>query len=165
MATMTIRCSEDDKRAAAEVAEYYGFDLSSVTRAFWKQIGRTGRIPLDLGNDRQPESVEPVAPKPDRTEIIRAINTACTQFPAIKKATLFGSVARGTFNDESDVDIRLELDRSQRFNLRDLSHLAKQIEQATGRDADIITSNAIENEQIEKAIVKDGVLTYERQEQ
>lgn len=50
-ATMTIRCDEADKRAAAMVADYYGFDLSSVTRAFWKQIGRTGRIPLDLGNE------------------------------------------------------------------------------------------------------------------
>jgi DNA-damage-inducible protein J len=51
MTTMTIRCDEEDKRAASEVAEYYGFDLSSVTRAFWKQIGRTKRIPLDLGNE------------------------------------------------------------------------------------------------------------------
>ncbi len=51
MTTMTIRCSEADKKAAAEVAEYYGFDLSSITRAFWKQIGRTRRIPLDLGNE------------------------------------------------------------------------------------------------------------------
>lgn len=49
MATMTIRCDEGDKKAAAEVAEYYGFDLSSVTRALWKQMGRTRRIPLDLG--------------------------------------------------------------------------------------------------------------------
>lgn len=25
---------------------------NSVTRAFWKQMGRTGRIPLDLGNEK-----------------------------------------------------------------------------------------------------------------
>lgn len=50
MATMTIRCEEADKRAAAEVAEYYGFDLSSVTHALWKQMARTRRIPLDFGN-------------------------------------------------------------------------------------------------------------------
>lgn len=56
MATMTIRCSEADKRAVAKVAEFYGFDLSSVTRAFWKQMGRTGRIPLDLGNDEPNEA-------------------------------------------------------------------------------------------------------------
>lgn len=62
MATMTIRCDEEDKKAAQEVAEYYGFDLSSVTRAFWKQMGRTHSIPLDLGNDEQPngESLEAI---------------------------------------------------------------------------------------------------------
>ena len=61
MATMTIRCVEKDKRDAARVAEYYGFDLSSVTRAFWKQIGRTGRIPLDLGNEEpNEESLEAI---------------------------------------------------------------------------------------------------------
>lgn len=47
---MTIRCDDADKAGAAEVAEYYGFDLSSVTRALWKQMARTHRIPLDFGN-------------------------------------------------------------------------------------------------------------------
>jgi DNA-damage-inducible protein J len=47
MATMTIRCDEADKKAAAAVAEFYGFDLSSVTRALWKQMARTKRIPLE----------------------------------------------------------------------------------------------------------------------
>lgn len=51
MTTMTIRCDENDKKAAQEVAEYYGFDLSSVTRAFWKQMARTHTIPLNLGNE------------------------------------------------------------------------------------------------------------------
>ena len=61
MVTMTIRCDEADKKAAAAVAEYYGFDLSSVTRAFWKQIARTKRIPLDLGNDEpNAESLESI---------------------------------------------------------------------------------------------------------
>ncbi len=55
MATMTIRCNDADKIAAAEVAEYYGFDLSSVTRAFWKQMARTKKIPLDLGYEEPNE--------------------------------------------------------------------------------------------------------------
>ncbi len=59
MTTMSIRVSEADKRAAAEVAEYYGFDLSSVTRAFWKQMVRERRIPLNLGNyEPNDESLE-----------------------------------------------------------------------------------------------------------
>lgn len=55
MTTMTIRCDEADKAAASAVAEYYRLDLSSVTRAFWKQMARTNSIPLDFGN-RQPNS-------------------------------------------------------------------------------------------------------------
>ena len=44
--TLTIRVDEDVKREAAEVARYYGLDLSSVTRAFYKQMANTHRIPL-----------------------------------------------------------------------------------------------------------------------
>lgn len=73
MATMTIRCDESDKRAASEVAEFYGFDLSSVTRAFWKQIGRTGRIPLDLGYEQPNE--ESLASIAEADEIIASGGT------------------------------------------------------------------------------------------
>ena len=44
--TLTIRIDDDLKRGAAEVADYYGLDLSSVTRAFYKQMVNTRRIPL-----------------------------------------------------------------------------------------------------------------------
>lgn len=44
--TLTIRIDEDLKREAAEVAEYYGLDLSSVTRAVYKQMVNTRSIPL-----------------------------------------------------------------------------------------------------------------------
>ena len=61
MATMTIRCDEADKKAAAEVAEYYGFDLSSVTRALWRQMARTHSIPLNLGRwEPNEESLESI---------------------------------------------------------------------------------------------------------
>lgn len=46
--TTSIRCDEALKSEATEVAEFYGFDLSSVTRAFWAQMARTKTIPLDL---------------------------------------------------------------------------------------------------------------------
>ena len=50
MVTMSIRIDEEEKKQAAKIAEYYGFDLSSVTRAFYKQMIREKRIPLNLGN-------------------------------------------------------------------------------------------------------------------
>lgn len=48
MATLTLRLSDDLKAGAAEVAEYYGLDLGSVTRAFYSQMVRERSIPLDL---------------------------------------------------------------------------------------------------------------------
>lgn len=61
MTSYTLRLDEADKAAASEVAEYYGFDLASVTRAFYKQMIRTRSIPLDLGRDEpNPESLRAI---------------------------------------------------------------------------------------------------------
>ena len=48
MATFTLRLNDDLKADASEVAEYYGFDLGSVTRAFYSQMVREHSIPLNL---------------------------------------------------------------------------------------------------------------------
>lgn len=46
--TVTIRIDSEEKALASDIAEYFGFDLSSVTRAFYKQMIRERRIPLNL---------------------------------------------------------------------------------------------------------------------
>lgn len=46
--SVTVRIDEDTKAAAAKIAEDFGFDLSSVTRAFYKQMVRENRVPLTL---------------------------------------------------------------------------------------------------------------------
>ncbi len=46
--SVTVRVDEATKQAAASIAEDFGFDLSSVTRAFYRQIVREQRIPLNL---------------------------------------------------------------------------------------------------------------------
>ena len=60
--TLTIRIDGDLKREASEVADYYGLDLSSVTRAFYKQMVNTRRIPLTF---------EPEEPNAESLEAIR----------------------------------------------------------------------------------------------
>lgn len=95
----------------------------------------------------------------------QAIREASAQFPAIKKAYLFGSFARGTFTDNSDVDIRVKLDRSIPFNLRDLAQYSKRIERACGREVDVVSAKKIKNKQLEAAINRDKELVYERKEQ
>ena len=48
MASVTIRVDDQTKKEAARIVEDFGFDLSSVTRAFYRQIVRENRIPLKL---------------------------------------------------------------------------------------------------------------------
>ncbi|MDO4290807.1 MAG: type II toxin-antitoxin system RelB/DinJ family antitoxin [Eggerthellaceae bacterium] len=60
--TLTIRIDENLKREASAVADYYGLDLSSVTRALYKQMVNTRRIPLTF---------EPEEPNEESLEAIR----------------------------------------------------------------------------------------------
>lgn len=48
MASVTVRVDEETKEAVTKIAEDFGFDLSSITRAFYLQIVREQRIPLTL---------------------------------------------------------------------------------------------------------------------
>lgn len=59
--SVTIRVDSDVKEGASRVAEHFGFDLSSVTRAFYLQMIRENRIPLNL-EDPEPndESLEAI---------------------------------------------------------------------------------------------------------
>ena len=48
MTSVTVRVDKKTKLDAARIVEDFGFDLSSVTRAFYRQIVRENRIPLTL---------------------------------------------------------------------------------------------------------------------
>ena len=62
MTTVTIRVDEETKREAQEVVSMFGFDLSSVTRAFYKQIVREHSIPLNLSYEQpNEESLQAIA--------------------------------------------------------------------------------------------------------
>lgn len=95
---------------------------------------------------------------------LNAISKASTHYPGIKCALLFGSYARNQQNANSDIDIRLELDRSIGFNLHNLTSFSKMIEQETGKECDVITASTIKSRSPAQAIERDGVCAYERKE-
>ena len=68
--SVTIRVDSETKEEAARIAEYFGFDLSSVTRAFYLQMIRENRIPLNL-SDPEPneESLQAIR---ETEEMIRS---------------------------------------------------------------------------------------------
>ncbi len=98
----------------------------------------------------------------DIGQVRSAVSLAAAAFPAIERAYLFGSFARGTQSPESDIDVRIELDRSLPFNLHDLSHFMKHVEQLTGREVDVVSATHIKNMALAEAIERERVLVYER---
>ncbi|MFH1145546.1 MAG: nucleotidyltransferase family protein, partial [bacterium] len=57
------------------------------------------------------------------------------------KASLFGSVARGTATKHSDVDLLVNLRRDK--TLLDLVRLQQTLEEKLGRKVDVVTYNAL----------------------
>lgn len=51
MSTVTIRIDEATKKDVSKIAKDFGLDISSITRAFYKQIQREKRVPLSLSYD------------------------------------------------------------------------------------------------------------------
>lgn len=94
--------------------------------------------------------------------IKRIVADVAEMFPAIKKAYIFGSFARGTQNEESDIDIKLDIDREMPFRLNDLSHFMKLVEQQTGRECDVVTVENLKNKNLAESINRERVLIYER---
>ncbi len=80
--SLTIRMDDELKRGASEVADYYGLDLSSVTRAFYKQMVNTRRIPLTF------------APEEPNAESLEAIREA---------DAFFASGEKGRFDNGADL--------------------------------------------------------------
>lgn len=96
-------------------------------------------------------------------EVASIVAEVADQFPGISRAYVFGSYARGDQSSESDVDVRLVLDRSERFNLRDLAQFAKHVEQRTGREVDVVTAEKVADSSLAAAIEREKVLVYERE--
>ncbi|MEK7460830.1 MAG: nucleotidyltransferase family protein [Patescibacteria group bacterium] len=59
----------------------------------------------------------------------------------VKRAALFGSVARGEAGPESDIDILLDM--PDNASLFDLVHLENELKDKLGRDVDLVTYRAL----------------------
>ncbi len=77
----------------------------------------------------------------------------------INRAILFGSVAKGTNNSQSDIDIFVD---SQLKGLRFVG-LLEELKNAADRDIDLINSTHIESgSAVDLEIQKTGVVIYEK---
>lgn len=72
---------------------------------------------------------------------IRRVAAPILKKAGIRRAGLFGSVARGDARDDSDVDILIE--HSQPYGLFELVHIKHLLEEALNRKVDVLDYRAI----------------------
>ena len=93
-------------------------------------------------------------------EIREKIRPICEKYN-IEKVWLFGSYARGEAREESDVDFHVKTAEEMRF--LELGGLYTDLEEALGKEIDLITRIPEENKIFRKYVERDEVLLYDRQ--
>ncbi|MDR3333086.1 MAG: nucleotidyltransferase domain-containing protein, partial [Synergistaceae bacterium] len=96
-----------------------------------------------------------------REEIERKASEILRRYP-VKKAALFGSVARGDFTNESDVDMLL--DCLPDVTYIDLAGIMLDLEEMLGRSVDLITYDSLKEAKkgFRLNVEEDAYVFYER---
>ncbi len=77
----------------------------------------------------------------DRIERIKHLLSGVLVKNGVKRAALFGSVARGEATEESDIDLLVEFEG--RKSLLDLAGLKIEVQELLGKKADVLTYGAL----------------------
>ncbi len=76
---------------------------------------------------------------PSIDQIIRGVSIVAQEYPNIKKAELFGSLARGQGHADSDVDLLIEF-TTPRVSLLTLNGVKNRLEELLGSKVDVVHS-------------------------
>jgi len=93
----------------------------------------------------------------DRLANIKERLAQVLQRNGVKKAALFGSIARGEATAESDIDILVEFEGNK--SLLDLAGLKIEIEETLGKSADVLTYDSL-NPLLKERILKEQVVIF-----
>ena len=94
--------------------------------------------------------------------LIPALKVILKKQHLVRRAWLFGSMARGEEQPDSDVDLLIDVPLEGKFTLFDLAEIKQNIEQISGRLADIAMLNGLRPD-IRAMIEKDMLLIYEEE--
>ena len=96
----------------------------------------------------------------ERIKTVHAIQD-CLKAAPVHLAWLFGSYARMEERPDSDIDLLVDLDEDAHLGLLGFSSLMLQLQDATGRNIDLVAQDAVKPFARE-SIERDKVLIYER---
>lgn len=131
-----IRVSSELKEAFQKVVEKDGFNVSETIQASMIDIVRRGYVPLNIRSNLKPHFKQVIS----IPEIKMCLENILFKIESVKRASLFGSYARGEATPKSDVDIFLEVDDN--FGLLDQTDVQLQLQEALNKDVDVVTGSS-----------------------
>ena len=78
----------------------------------------------------------------------------------VREFSLFGSVLRDDFRDDSDVDVLVEFDATAPWSLWDWPYMIDELKAVFGREVDLVEKDALRNEQRRRAILSEHRVLY-----
>jgi predicted nucleotidyltransferase len=75
--------------------------------------------------------------------IVTALRYYFQTEPRVRHAWMFGSLARGDYRPDSDVDVMIEMKTDRRYTLFDLFDIQYRLEQLLNRKADVVEKDFI----------------------
>jgi uncharacterized protein len=94
-------------------------------------------------------------------EEIRQIAIAACQEYGVKRLDAFGSAARGTANESSDVDLLVEFNEPERSPARRFFGLLHRLEDTLGCQVDLLTAQSVRNPYFRERTLGERVTLYE----
>lgn len=85
---------------------------------------------------------------------------ACFKEYGIVKAAIFGSVARGESKADSDIDFIVSF--GGKYDLLDLVGLKQDIEDIMNKNVDLITYDALKDNNFARSVLKEAKVVYEQ---
>lgn len=162
---LSVRVDADVKESFSSLCDELGLTTSAAVNLFMRQALREGGIPFKIttGHATIEYDSTQVARVLTLPEIKAAVTEAARKTPAIAKAILFGSYARGEATPESDIDLRIEVDDSQAFGMVAFGSFADAVESKTEKSVDVVSARELK-EGFAQEIEREGVVVYEREE-
>ena len=93
-------------------------------------------------------------------EIKKAAQPACREF-GVSRLDVYGSTARGSANDSSDVDLLVEFNDPSRSPAKRFFGLLHHLEDALGCEVDLLTVNGLRNPYFRRRVLEERIPIYE----
>jgi len=93
-------------------------------------------------------------------ELRKVAQPACREF-GVSRLDVYGSAARGSANDSSDVDLLVEFNDPSRSPAKRFFGLLHHLEDALGCEVDLLTVNGLRNPYFKRRVLEERVPIYE----